>query len=104
MIEVEFTTQIRIPGKHGFERKFSSEQGWTIETFGERVKLVKDGASFTVQGVPYTLLEKADPPKLVVSEDEEDGRIAMERLKSKAKNIPYDKVRADLKLTKKGGK
>lgn len=65
MIEVEFTTQIRIPGKHGFERKFSSEQGWTIETFGERVKLVKDGASFTVQGVPYTLLEKADPPKLV---------------------------------------
>lgn len=66
MIEVEFTTQIRIPGKHGFERKFSSEQGWNIVRLSETgIELSKDSLTFEVHGLPYTLMTKADPPKLV---------------------------------------
>lgn len=71
MIEVEFTTQIRIPGKHGFERKFSSNDGWAIVRINEMaIELTKGPLKFEVHGIPYTFLvvhepQAADPPKLV---------------------------------------
>lgn len=66
MIEVEFTTQIRIPGQHGFERKFSSKDGWGVVRLGETgIELSKGSLTFEVHGLPYTLMVKADPPKLV---------------------------------------
>ena len=59
---------------------------------GERVVISRNGK-------PTAVLVSIDDLRLLqAAEDEEDGRIATKRLKSKAKNIPYDKVMKGLGL------
>lgn len=64
-IEIEFTTPIRMPKSAGFEQRFSTDHGWTIEAAWPKVSLSKGDVAVEVHGIPFLLI-KRDAPRLEV--------------------------------------